>query len=205
MKKCKYCQSEIDDKAKICPQCKKKQPNLVKTIITVAIVAVVIIAIIGAIGSGGNQEKGSLDKQGDKSKVEDVVAGIGEYIEQDGVKVSFIDVREVSGNMFLSPGDGKVYIIAEFEIENNTSNELAISSLLQFTAYVDDYVTDLSISAESAGGADTLDGSIAAGKKLRGAIGYEVSQDWKKLEIQFKPNVISSKVMKFETENPKNN
>ncbi len=24
-KKCKYCQSEIDKKAKICPNCKKKQ------------------------------------------------------------------------------------------------------------------------------------------------------------------------------------
>ena len=28
MKKCKYCQSEIDDKAKICPVCKKKQNKI---------------------------------------------------------------------------------------------------------------------------------------------------------------------------------
>ena len=27
MKKCKYCQSEIDQKAKVCPKCGKKQGN----------------------------------------------------------------------------------------------------------------------------------------------------------------------------------
>ena len=32
MKKCKYCQSEIDRKAKICPNCRKKQEKFTYTI-----------------------------------------------------------------------------------------------------------------------------------------------------------------------------
>lgn len=35
MKKCKYCMSEIDDKAKICPHCGKRQKrSVIKTILS---------------------------------------------------------------------------------------------------------------------------------------------------------------------------
>lgn len=43
MKKCKYCQSEIDDKAKICPNCRKKQGG--KGIIVVAVIFIIILAM----------------------------------------------------------------------------------------------------------------------------------------------------------------
>lgn len=65
MKKCKYCQSEIDSKAKICPNCKKKQ-GLPKWL--VVIICVVGVIIIGSIFSGGGEEtakegNGSDDKK----------------------------------------------------------------------------------------------------------------------------------------------
>lgn len=44
MKKCKYCQSEIDQKAKICPHCRKKQSHA--NIILFTIVSLIIIGII---------------------------------------------------------------------------------------------------------------------------------------------------------------
>lgn|SRR5574344_317040 len=50
MKKCKYCQSEIDSKAKICPVCHKKQGNTVGLIILI----VVVIAIIAAASNGSS-------------------------------------------------------------------------------------------------------------------------------------------------------
>lgn len=52
MKKCKHCQSDIAKKAKVCPQCGKKQGGALKWII----IAIVAIAIIGA-ASGGEEEK----------------------------------------------------------------------------------------------------------------------------------------------------
>lgn len=47
-KKCKHCQSDIPKKAKVCPQCNKKQSGILKWII----IAVVAIIIIGAAGGG---------------------------------------------------------------------------------------------------------------------------------------------------------
>ncbi len=50
-KKCKYCQVDIPKKAKICPNCKKKQGGALKWIIIVAVVLFILIAM-----SGGNDE-----------------------------------------------------------------------------------------------------------------------------------------------------
>ncbi len=47
MKKCKHCQSEIDDKAKICPNCKKKQGSVGKTVL-------IVVGVIVALGVIGN-------------------------------------------------------------------------------------------------------------------------------------------------------
>lgn len=57
MKKCKYCKSEIDKKAKICPHCGKKQKGVgaIFAIIIVVIVAVVLVAALG--GEDGEADK----------------------------------------------------------------------------------------------------------------------------------------------------
>ena len=51
-KKCKYCQSEIDKRAGVCPICKKKQGGILKFII----IGIVVIGIIGALTSEGEDE-----------------------------------------------------------------------------------------------------------------------------------------------------
>lgn len=50
---CKHCQTEIPRKAKVCPNCQKKQSGIVKWIV----IAIVIIAIIGAASRGGNESQ----------------------------------------------------------------------------------------------------------------------------------------------------
>ena len=47
MKKCIYCQTEIDSKAKICPNCKKKQSGIGKWIVIGIVALFVIVAIAG--------------------------------------------------------------------------------------------------------------------------------------------------------------
>ena len=54
MKKCKYCQSEIDAKAKICPNCRKKQGSKIGKCIFWGLIALFIISI--AFGGDGNDD-----------------------------------------------------------------------------------------------------------------------------------------------------
>lgn len=56
---CKHCQSEIPKKAKVCPQCRKKQGGKLKWII---IGAVVVLIIAAMAGGGGDAEKSSGNK-----------------------------------------------------------------------------------------------------------------------------------------------
>ena len=53
-KLCKHCQTEIPKKAKVCPNCKKKQSKKGWIII-----AVVVIVIIAAASAGGNSDSSS--------------------------------------------------------------------------------------------------------------------------------------------------
>lgn len=62
MKKCKYCQSEIDIKAKICPNCKKKQG---KSKLLIALIIIILIMIIVSISSGSDESS----KENNEDKV----------------------------------------------------------------------------------------------------------------------------------------
>lgn len=52
-KKCKHCQSDIPKKAKVCPQCGKKQGGALKWII----IAIVALIIIGSASGGEDEPK----------------------------------------------------------------------------------------------------------------------------------------------------
>lgn len=123
----------------------------------------------------------------------------GETAELNGVRVTMTSYEESNGGDYNKPSDGNVFVIAEFEIENNTDGELNISSMLSFEAYADDYSLNYSIGALMAKqDANQLDGTIAAGKKMKGVIGYEVPSDWHNIEIHFTDDVWSNNKFIFE-------
>lgn len=202
---CKHCQTEIPYGAKVCPQCRKKQGGKLKWII----IAIVAICIIGAAASGGNDNKPS--KVGDvKNNAEEnndlnneeqpnvdneskeAMFRKGEIAELNNVQVTLTDYKESAGSEYNKPTDGKIFLLAEFEIANNADKELAISSMLSFEAYADDYKLDYSLGAMIDKEGSQLDGSIAAGKKMKGWIGWEVPADYQNVEIHFTDNVWSS-------------
>ena len=58
MKKCKFCMTEIDDKAKVYPQCGRKQPSKAKKIVGIVLLALCAIIVIAAIAGGsGDKDK----------------------------------------------------------------------------------------------------------------------------------------------------
>lgn len=123
---------------------------------------------------------------------------VGDVVELDGVVVNFVGVTESTGSDFYKPESGNVYVLCEFEIANNSDEELAVSSMMSFKAYCDDYSCDYSLGALMAkGDKEQLDGSVATGKKMKGVVGYEVPADWKELEIHYITNILSSNKIVF--------
>lgn len=61
MKKCKYCQSEIDAKAKVCPICKKKL-GMLKWLVILIVLLVIGIGV-AASGNSDDSAKGETEKK----------------------------------------------------------------------------------------------------------------------------------------------
>lgn len=212
---CKHCQSEIPKKAKICPVCKKKQGGILKWIIIV----IVALVIIGAIAGGQDDQVNKVDtpssspnnlpessapasntEETEPSSTEDsekTIFHLGETAEYKDVQVTMTNITESEGSDFNTPADGNVFVLAEFEIINNSDKELTISSMLSFDAYQDGYSTGYSLTALLENDGEQLDGTIAPGKKMKGCIGYEIPSDYKELEINLSLNVWSSQKIVF--------
>ena len=198
---CKYCKTEIPYGAKVCPQCRKKQgANGCLT----AIVVILAIALIGSCFGGGtdnsdtNSSNASEEASSSIKETTEVttsesadtqtIFGIGDTVEVDeGIEMTILSAGEYkSDNQFITPADGKIFYKVDVEITNNSDKDTTISSLVSFEAYEDDYSID---ETYSSGIEDALSGSVAAGKKIKGSLCYELNADWKELEIQYKPNV----------------
>lgn len=195
-KLCKHCKTEIPYGAKVCPQCGKKQGGKLKWVI----IGIVAIGIIGAaLGGEDNKPKkvgdtnSSSNTEGTtNSKNEETSFKKGEIAELNDIQVTLTNYKESKGSEYNKPEDGNVFVLAEFEIANNSDDELAISSLISFEAYVDDYKLDFSFSALMENDGNQLDGTIAAGKKMKGWIGWEVPKGYKEIEIHFTDDVWSN-------------
>lgn len=206
---CKVCGAEVAKSAKVCPHCgaklKKGHPILIGILIFFF-----LIAIIGS--SGGDDEPKKVETSAptqnkeitpiqteQESEAENKSAFyVGETAELKGVSVTFASVTESTGSTYNTPTNGNVFVLCEFEIANNSDKEIAVSSMMSFEAYCDDYTCTFSLSAlMEKGNKNQLDGTVAAGKKFNGVVGYEVPADWQELEIVFTPDFWSGKDITF--------
>jgi len=205
MVKCKTCGEEIAKDAKICPKCGAKQKSHKILGIVLAVLGILIIlAVIGSSGddegpkratSNGNPQTSTSSEP--TVEPDDEVFTVGDSVSLNDVVVTLVDVSESTGGNYMTPSDGKVFVICEFEIENNSKKDIGVSSMLSFEAYIDDYSTSMNLSAVLSSNKDQLDGAVAAGKKMNGVIGYEADSDWKTIEIRFTPDFWSGKEIMF--------
>lgn len=214
MVKCKTCGEEIAKGAKVCPKCGAKQKSH-KMLGIVLAVLVVLVALV-AIGSSGDDEgpkrtAGTGSPQTSDSAAPtseptdatptpeptDEMFNVGDSVDLNDIVVTLVDVSESTGKDYITPSEGKVFLVCEFEIENNSNKDINVSSMLSFEAYIDDYSTSMNFSAMSISDKAQLDGTVAAGRKMNGVIGYEADADWKALEIRFTPDFWSGKEIIF--------
>ena len=199
VKKCKYCCQEIDAKAKVCPHCGKKQSK--KKLLVIAGV-IVLIAIIGA--AGGTAGKNNDDKKiGDissssegtgSSASETIYAGVGQYVEGENWKISLLDARtyssipDDSGFYSDEPDAGKKFLVLFFEAENISGKDDYFNPL-NVEAYADGYSTNVEILINKPEGYTALSGDVAAGKKIKGCLAWQVEENWSEFEMTYKSGI----------------
>ena len=202
---CKSCGKEIAKSARACPACGAKVKRL--KVWHIALIVVGLIIVLAALGGGEDKpQQVTAPQDGATSSPapdKDVFA-VGEAAELKNVIVTLKSVTESDGSDFFKPDDGNIFVLCTFEIENNSDKEIAISSLVSFEAYVDDYSTSMSLNATaSREGGEQLDGSVAPGKKMAGTIGYEGPEGWKELEVSITPDFWGGKGITFLAESGK--
>ena len=202
---CKVCGQNIAKSAKRCPYCGAKRRRIGAKILGIILLILGIILVLDALlgdhSDGPTKVTDTQTTQQTAAQPEPTaqnVFGVGDTVKLNDVIVTLVSVEESQGSEFMTPDDGKVFLICEFEIENASDKEIAVSSMLSFEAYVDDYATALDLAATVSSDKQQLDGSVAAGKKMNGVVGYAADEDWSELEIRFKPSLASSKEIVFQ-------
>jgi len=181
---------------------------------------VIVVIVIAAIGGGEDkprkeepttavvnqiqQTQGQTQQQVAEQPKEETPEffKIGETAVTKKVKATITKMEKSEGSEFNRPADGHEFVLLHMTIENVSDKEISISSVLNFDAYVDDNAINEDLGAQiSKDGTQTMNGTIATGKRLTGVLGYEVPKGWQKLEIHFSPGLLSDTVIKWLIEN----
>jgi hypothetical protein len=209
---CKTCGAEIAMSAKTCPACGAKNKvsmfkrNPVGAFTLLAIVIIFFIFVFSSINNGETSGKSSekVDTLSDtnggekEDSINDAkVFAVGDVVSINDIEVTLVSVSENNGGNYMTPTDGNVFVVCEFEINNKSNNDIAVSSIMSFEAYVDDYSTAMNLSATLSTDVKQLDGNVAAGKKINGVVGYEAPSDWSEIEVRFTPSFWSNKEAVF--------
>lgn len=203
-KLCKYCKTEIPAAAKVCPNCRKKQGGILKWIIII-VVALIIIAAISSGGDSdkpsdsnpqkvdGNSNENNESTESSSNNEASNIFKVGDVVETSNLRISFLSAGEwTSDNQFLQPKEGYIYYRMEFEFENIGSSDQTISSLLNWNCYADGYSMD-----QSWVGDDQIDATISSGKKVKGAVYYEVPANAEKIELEYNVNYFTQSKIVF--------
>lgn len=190
---CKHCQSEIPAKAKVCPNCRKKQGGMgcLGVILLVVGILIFLFAFIGMMGGSGSKDK-NLQKvgeaeSGDSTETEEPsnVFQVGDLVETDNFRITYESASEYEpDNEFLQAKDGYTYWEFKFKFENISDTDQTVSTLMDWECYADNSKVDQSwIEADNG-----LDATLSAGREAEGAVYFEVPTDAESIELEYDIN-----------------
>lgn len=200
-KVCKHCQSEIPKKAKVCPNCRKKQGGILKWILIVVVVIFVFSMLFGGEDDGSASDS-NPQKVGDATvagkdtetkEAEDNKFSVGEIVETSSLRITLLSAEKYqSDNEFIQPKSGNVYYKMELEFENISDSDEYISSW-DFNCYADDYDMEQTYLDEM-----DLDATLSPGRKTKGAVFFEVPKDAKEIFLEYETNFWTENKVIFE-------
>lgn len=189
---------------------KKKKPGCLIGIIVVVILMIAAagggedkgpkkIGTVDSTQSASGEEKSGNNNSGSDQQPEETTETVsnefvvGDIVATEDFKISYIsaDVYE-EDNEFLQPKEGYVYYRMEFEFENVSDTDQTVSSMLNWNCYADGYAMD-----QSWVGDDTLDATLSAGKKVKGALYYEIPEESAEITLEYDVNYFSNEKIIF--------
>lgn len=148
----------------------------------IILIVSMLIIIIGARTIPVTQDPTTNIQQSEMVK-DTYTVGDNVKINKGNVKIS--DVNVIEGEQFSKPDEGNVFVEVMFLYENTTENEICISSVQNFHAYVDGNSIYEDSSARIAANNKSVDGFVGPGETLEGNLCYQVPANWSELEIKF--------------------
>lgn len=119
---------------------------------------------------------------------------LNKSVVYDDLTITFLDIVESSGSSRVRPRAGHVFIQPLFRLENNSDHDFAISSVLSFAVFIDGKSVGESYLSLQGLQVRKLDGTIAPGKSMEGALAVQAPEDWEMIEIHFRPTIQSDKI-----------
>ena len=190
---CKHCQSEIPAKAKVCPNCRKKQGGMgcLGVILLVVGILIALFAFIGMMGGSDSKDKNPQKvgeaESNDSAEAEEPsnVFRVGDIVETDNFRITYESAGVYEpDNEFLQAKDGYTYWEFKFKFENISDKDQTVSTLMDWECYADNSKVDQSwIEADNG-----LDATLSAGREAEGAVYFEVPTDAESIELEYDIN-----------------
>ncbi|MBU3154771.1 DUF4352 domain-containing protein [Clostridium estertheticum] len=118
---------------------------------------------------------------------------VGDNVKLKNYNVKVNKVYTVEGDEYTKPAEGNEFLAIDCTVENTSSTEQSISSIMMFKVVdKDGRAKDISIMGITASKAGQLDGKVGAGRKMSGVYAVEVPKGTKGLELEFNASFLSS-------------
>lgn len=109
---------------------------------------------------------------------------------EDGVSVTLKSIRKATKAKYAKPNN-EFFVILEFEIDNGSSDDVAVSSVMSFDMTSESgHTYDVAIFADLK---SSLDGTAKAGRKLVGEVAFDVNEE-SLYYVTFKPSLMSDDI-----------
>lgn len=189
-KLCKHCQTEIPKKAKVCPNCKRRQGGI--GCLGVVLLVLGVFIFIGSFGASMSKDK-NPEKVGEVgtelsetgTQTIDNTFNVGDVVETDNFRITYESAGEYTdSNEFLQPKDGYVYWEFKFKFENISNTDQTVSTMMDWECYADNSKADQTWIVDDNG----LDGKLSAGREAEGAVYFEVPKDAESIELEYDIN-----------------
>lgn len=151
-----------------------------KKFLTAAAFAALLLA--GCGGSGSESSSNSTDSNAEAPQEETQAAKndvkVGETGEADGIKLTVTSAETNGGTEFITPDEGKTFLVVHVQIQNDSDDKLDVS-YIEFKLDENGVEQDVDPMAAGIDGVSILDSvTLKSGASIEGDLVFQVPSDY---------------------------